>query len=459
MKPKILIIGDSAAVHSGFAKVIRELFIPLYNSGKFDICQVGWFHYGNFEEVPWQIYHTRMANTSSGPKCTKDDAHGEITAPDVCRSFKPDVVWTCGDPWMLPHLPQMRTEFGFQWVVQVYIDGGPLLESHAKVWNRADAIVPVTWFGHRILSNMVSLDKDLLLDPILCGVNLETYRPFSSTTRRSTRDRIVSSSAYLSTLKDPIILGYVGRNQRRKHLPCFYLLNAMLLSDTIRVCTDCGRHVAPRINYEWAYNNSDKFLPRLRCPRCDAETAPKEDMPEFAFWLHTPPGDRGWNLPEMEAAWGLKDKVVHTIGHQLLQGVGEKDFASVYNTFDVYLSFATEGFGLPLLEAAACGVPVVSPRFAASQEMMDHPEVADLLWKPDGMYLEDGTGIPRPLPDYSNILDILCRLADKEEYGRFREASIGLARRYTWEEPVKQWELLLMRLANQGTQQTHIYRY
>ena len=46
-------------------------------------------------------------------------------------------------------------------------------------------------------------------------------------------------------------------------------------------------------------------------------------------------------------------------------GVDTKTLASIYNLFDVYIQPAnSEGFGLPIVEAAACGVPVMATDYS-----------------------------------------------------------------------------------------------
>jgi len=446
---KILILGDSAAMHSGFAKVIREIFIPIYNTGDYEIEQIGWFHSEAIEEVPWKIYHTKMVNTSDGPKPTKDDKHGEITAPRVIESTKPDIIWTCGDPWMLSHMIGMKNNYNFKWISQVYIDGC-VLHQFTDVWNYADALVPVTKFGYDILHELEGIDKDILCQPILAGVNKKTYRPFSAEAKAKLQAKVLSTSR--DAYENPMLIGYVGRNQRRKYIPGFHILKSMVDKNMIRRCSACNMISAPNINYEYYFNKKPMFW-HDRCHNCNSNKL-KEERFELVFWLHCPPGDRGWRFSSLEDLWDVEGKVLRTNNHQVLRGIPEADFARVFNSFDVYLSLATEGFGLPPLEAMACGVPTITPEFAASQEFMKE---TGLCWQPKECLIEDGTSIPRPMPNYDSILNIIDKLRDPEFYKRQCENALRISDKYTWDTPVSQWINLLDRVYRSNKVVTEIY--
>ena len=46
--------------------------------------------------------------------------------------------------------------------------------------------------------------------------------------------------------------------------------------------------------------------------------------------------------------------------------IEEKDLNNVYNCFDIYAQYAnSEGFGMPQLEAAYAGLPVVGTNYSA----------------------------------------------------------------------------------------------
>ena len=49
-------------------------------------------------------------------------------------------------------------------------------------------------------------------------------------------------------------------------------------------------------------------------------------------------------------------------------GVSYEDLSSIVNLFDLYTQYANcEGFGLPYVEAAACGVPVCGTDYSAME--------------------------------------------------------------------------------------------
>jgi hypothetical protein len=70
----------------------------------------------------------------------------------------------------------------------------------------------------------------------------------------------------------------------------------------------------------------------------------------------------GWHLPAMLAYFGLKpgEDYELTPGYELVSGqIPPSALADWYRVQDVYLGAGNEGFGLPGLEAQACGTPAI----------------------------------------------------------------------------------------------------
>jgi glycosyltransferase involved in cell wall biosynthesis len=99
--------------------------------------------------------------------------------------------------------------------------------------------------------------------------------------------------------------------------------------------------------------------------------------PDALLYLHTHKGPEqgGVNLPELAQLLGLVEgkDVIFAEPYNLLMGFPEEAMAVLYNSFDVLLAASMgEGFGIPILEAQACGTPVLTG---------DWTSMTELTWK------------------------------------------------------------------------------
>ena len=130
-------------------------------------------------------------------------------------------------------------------------------------------------------------------------------------------------------------------------------------------------------------------------------------------------------------------------------GVSELTLAAIYNTFDIFtLPTRGEGFGLPILEAMSCGVPVVVTNYSAPTEWaMGCGE----LVKPVVYEAEPLTNIRRAIIDMDLYVTSLVKLLDdpglRKKYG-----DEGRKRALTmdWSIIQKQWECLIDSVLDPG---------
>jgi glycosyltransferase involved in cell wall biosynthesis len=82
-------------------------------------------------------------------------------------------------------------------------------------------------------------------------------------------------------------------------------------------------------------------------------------------------GPGGVNLMEMASDMGIADKTVFMPGYEQVAGMLPEEFmAKWYGSLDILsLCSYAEGFGVPLIEAQACGTPVVATHFSAMAEL------------------------------------------------------------------------------------------
>lgn len=98
--------------------------------------------------------------------------------------------------------------------------------------------------------------------------------------------------------------------------------------------------------------------------------------PDTVYILQTGRGDDGAaecvNLPELVAMLGMKDgeDVIFCNQYANFMGFDPGYMANLYNALDVHMLVSTgEGFGIPTIEAQACGTPVIVGDWTAMSEL------------------------------------------------------------------------------------------
>jgi glycosyltransferase involved in cell wall biosynthesis len=131
------------------------------------------------------------------------------------------------------------------------------------------------------------------------------------------------------------------------------------------------------------------------------QAAPHDIAAKSYLYLHTShPDKNGWDITSLINEMGLGSKVICTYFCQFckkkfsafyrdaitvcnhcgnraakLAGVGHglehHELVDIYNVMDVYVQYAiTEGFGMPQVEAASCGVPIMSINYSAMEDVV-----------------------------------------------------------------------------------------
>jgi len=99
-----------------------------------------------------------------------------------------------------------------------------------------------------------------------------------------------------------------------------------------------------------------------------------KNRPDAKLYLHTDPfgGAGGWNLFILCESLGLKhDQVIFPDIADFRYGISQEVLAGFYTAMDVMLtpSFG-EGFGVPTIEAQACGTPIIGSNWAATPDLV-----------------------------------------------------------------------------------------
>lgn len=172
---------------------------------------------------------------------------------------------------------------------------------------------------------------------------------------------------------------YAQEEMEKAGLDCFYAPHAVDASvyrpiDREEARTRTG---LPKDKFLVGMVAANKGFPsRKSLPECmQAFALLHARHPDTFLYLHTTQGlngqYQGVNLPEMAAALGIEDSVGYVDPYSNHLGVPEEMMRYIYNSFDVLLNPSMgEGFGVPILEAQACGVPVIVGDWTSMPELL-----------------------------------------------------------------------------------------
>lgn len=94
--------------------------------------------------------------------------------------------------------------------------------------------------------------------------------------------------------------------------------------------------------------------------------------PNSIMYFHTQPDQNGgFPIKNYARSIGIEDKIRFTPVYDLLFKMNKVEMSKLYNAFDILLCPSTnEGFGVPIIEAQACGTPVITSNYTAMPELI-----------------------------------------------------------------------------------------
>lgn len=97
-----------------------------------------------------------------------------------------------------------------------------------------------------------------------------------------------------------------------------------------------------------------------------------QKVPNAFLYIHTFadfPG--GFPILHYAQSIGIRERIVVPDPYKMNFNTSKHDMAEIYNTFDVFLGPSkSEGFQIPVIEAQACGIPVIVNDFTAPPELI-----------------------------------------------------------------------------------------
>lgn len=427
-KKRVLFVSEASYLSTGYATYSREVLKRLHTSNQYDLAEFS--VYGNVDHkdrssIPWKNYPNMPNNSEESQRhyaADPSNVFGKWRFERACLDFKPDVVCTIRDFWMDSFIASSPYRDRFKWIWMPTVDSSPQNEEWIDMFASTDAILTYSDWAAELLktaSNKI---------PLVGAATPSADSLF---------DRNPSKSAAKAEMGiDPSwkIIGTVMRNQRRKLFPELFQAFAKYLKET---------------------GEENTYL-----------------------YCHTSYPDNGWDLPKELVNNEISSRVIFTytcecgsVRPRLFNdsvttcencknfsskmtavgsGVSVEVMRKIYNCFDVYVQFSnSEGFGIPIVEAAACGVPVIATDYSAMES-----EVRKLNGHPLKLrtnHLEMETGSYRALPDHDHLVSLLTEILNEPEEVRANKSfqvRQSFVENFSWDKTAQVWSEVIDSFGN-----------
>ena len=431
-KTKVLIANDSHFLGTGYGVYGKELLTRLHNSGKYEVAEIGCYSDGRNVELkncPWKFYPSIPDPQSEEFKAYKSNVinqFGAFAFSKVLLDFQPDIVFDIRDYWMYSYQETHPYRPFFKWVVMPTVDSAPQREDWLYTFANMDVVVPYTKWAKDTLQNQCSKTINLFDKIANAGINPNEFFP-------KQQKKLYQKSTFGRSVA---ITGLVMRNQKRKLFPDFFK----------------------------AYR---KFLDRLLF-----ENKTQEHDRHYLY-IHTSyPEENGWDIPHLLLENKLLDKTYFTYVCKNCKEVYNSKFSNgitkckkcsqlsaifpnasnpvptnklndIYNLFDFFVQYAIcEGFGMPQVEAASCGVPIAAVDYSAMTEIVENLEGYKIPCK--RMFRELETSADRCYPDIEATAEILydfhVNKIEKEKKNMSKKTRKLCEQQYTWDKVYEVWD-------------------
>ena len=370
---RIMVVSDGIHVASGYGKVARNLLLEMKRRGH-EVANCHLQYSGAPVMVEGiNIYPGILVN------------HIKISA----MHFKPDVMVHLRDSWVLCptyfrnayDVIELMKDSPVKIVYYTPVNAIPYPRQFIEQTAKGHLVmVPTEWCKKVLVEGGMPETKVVVVPH---GVDLNIYKPMSA-------DRSKFG------MKDVFTFGMVAANTVRKDFPT--LIRAFL---RVRKKYDCQ------------------------------------------LYIHTglPPTGQGYNIQDVISGCKLFEKAAHIdtsnciwIPTYLDQtwGTAEDVLAELYNCFDVYCQITKgEGFGIPMLEAMACGKPVLYTDFSSCPEVVGNAglpiKVAGLIGTVYGGF--------EALTDVDDLTEkMIMMIEDDELRKKLSRKALKRAKQFTWEK-------------------------
>lgn len=433
-KKRILMCAESSHIDSGFGNYTKSILSRLYASNKYEIAELSAYRNASTPKTePWKIYPNAPTDKDTLEKFATNPANtfGAWGFERACLDFKPDIVFDVRDYWMSNFVELSAVRPYVHWFLAPTIDSAPQKNQWLQTFSNADTLSAHTQWGIDYLASTGM--KVNLVEPVNDAVDTDKFNIGQA------------KETHKKTLGLPIdsyVIGSIMRNQKRKLIPNLIKIMSQISKETPKAVLylhssypDLNGWDIPKLLIE--YDVYDKVYFSYRCQKCKKFFASK--------FIEIPAGCKHCNNNTASLC-------------SVANGLSDTELSYVINSFDIYVQYAIcEGFGIPPVEAAACGVPVITIDHGAMREVGDNIG-ADIV-PVAAMFRELETDADRVNPDDNYCANLLI-----QKYNEYQKMSFvdkmkqaetvreKLINAYSWDKTAAAFERIFDNIELTGKQ-------
>lgn len=425
-KLRVLFVGESVLLNTGYAVYAKEIMKRLYSTGLVELAEMACYiepEDQRLSGIPWKVYP--VIPKKGTPQHQKYEQlknsiaqFGAGSFESICLDFKPHIVIGIRDFWMDSFLESSPFRSKYKLFLMPTVDSYPQNEQWLAMYADCDKIFTYQDWSKYLL-NQEGGNKINIIDSAMPAADIE-FCPQDIYSRYELKKKF--------GLIGKTVVGTVMRNQPRKLYPALFesfreFLDKTQNKDAVLYChtsyPDNGWDIPKYLNQ---YGLSSRVYFSYICRNNDC----KQFLPTtFLDAVAVCPKCRNASLTPVNVNNGVSNNIL----------------ADIYNLFDLYVQYANlEGFGVPLVEAAACGTPVMGTDFSA---------MSDVIRKLNGIPIstvvappEMSTGRKMSVPSNSDFVQKLIeftKLSSEEQNELRLKTKVSYDKNYSWDRTAKQW--------------------
>jgi len=309
-------------LYTGLARVNRHLIRGLSDAGhEVMLAAWGWdqLAYPLNDDSKW-IYKDKETDREHVVfPVAKDAKQLLLHTYEILKNIEVDVLLTVGDYWNFAGFEMLKPklDYGYKWVAYYTIEASPINEKYYDAFSYIDHIASPSMFGKSVVEESFGMDCHY----IPYGIEHDVFYKMD--------EDIVAKERSKRGLDGKFRFINVSRNQHRKNIPAF--LKALKIAN--------------------------------------------ESNPNIVGYLHSnifKISESQIHIENLVKRYGIED-IVEFPDKKLSINIGyeDSDLNLEYNCSNaLVLCSVAEGFGLPLIEAQKCGLPVIGTRCSSIPELV-----------------------------------------------------------------------------------------